>query len=106
MLRIDDFGTCPLCGKQISLKLFLTPTSEYFQITCTCGLSFTGYDMEDLYSWDDRPELTCEDLATAADRFTCSVCGYSCKSALDTNGISDEILWPAYCPGCGAKVVD
>ena len=95
MICIDDFGTCPLCGEQVSFKCELAPNYEYFQIRCECGLSFTGYDMDDLYSWNDRPERTCEDRATAEDRFSCSVCGCSCA-----------VSWLSYCPNCGAKVVD
>ena len=107
MICIEDFGPCPLCGENtIFIEILLAPTSEHFEVSCNCGLSFKGCDLDDLYSWNDRPELTCEDLATAADRFTCSVCGYSCASAIDTTGVSDEIPWLAYCPNCGAKVVE
>lgn len=106
MICIEDFGPCPLCGNKIFIEILLSPASEHFEVSCNCGLSFKGCDLEDLYSWNDRPERTCVNLASAEDKFTCSECGYPCASAIDSNGIPNNMPWISYCPNCGAKVVD
>lgn len=106
MFDISDFEPCPLCGNMPKVKIELRPDYEHFEVTCDCGISFTGTDAFDVDLWNIRPERTCVNLAIAEDKFTCSECGYPCASAIDSNGIPNNMPWISYCPNCGAKVVD
>lgn len=75
------------------------------------------YDSRDgvAHAWNRRAERTCRNLLSGqydGETFKCSECGYACEVAIPEE--PEHYSWladwhcelPAYCPNCGAKVVE
>lgn len=113
---------CPFCGRKPEIIHHDTKKEATWcewEIECTHGyqkptiqgedgdewcfdFAYAGDNLETVIEhWNTRYERTCRDLHDELTRsFECSECGY----VVGDQPLPRESF--AYCPGCGAKVVD
>lgn len=114
---------CPFCGGRAWIQYWEYPTGGGMEGRAVCGgchvstsrdfqsgrMTYLPTD-EDITkpllikrvieTWNRRAERTCRDLTPTRREFTCSACG--CEAEVYIH--SEET--GAYCPNCGARVVD
>ena len=98
---------CPFCGGEAEILTAESMNSGYlFGIMCNdCRSRGDVYDTEAeaIAAWNTRAERTCRNEDDDPDAwFKCSECGLHSKLEIMSGGYDI----PAYCPNCGAKVVD
>ena len=113
----EKLKCCPLCGGVATVHEYKYKTAHNFTVYCEdCGLATQWYDTEAeaVKAWNTRAERTCHYVFTTnyalpddpqedyrADYYMCDKCGYWVPDFRweDEDGY-------AYCPNCGAKVVE
>lgn len=108
MESVDKLKPCPLCGGEAHIEHGLVT----WAVVCPCSSHvFYGYEKSQAKTaeaWNTRAERTCT-IEYWRGEYVCTACGNAVGdddpwSENFVNGNAVE-MW-AYCPNCGAKVVD